>query len=117
MFLSKMIYPKVKESNDMKIIKGKYDDLKDYKYDIKGYFLIRVNKKAKKIEAGHCKQNNVILTKITGKRASDVYFAIINAGLVSRLDHAAYLGKELTKAELALNYNLDYMQDEELKLK
>ena len=112
-----MLYPKIEESKDMKLIKGKYDDLKDYKYDIKGYFLIRVNKAKKEIEAGHCKQNNIILHKITGKRASDVYFSIIKAGLVSRLDHAAYLGKELTKAELALNYNLEYVQDEELKLK
>ena len=112
-----MLYPNAKEDKNMKLIKGKYDDLKDYKYDIKGYFLIRINKATKEIEVGHCKQNNIILTKITGKRASDIYFSIIKAGLVSRLDHAAYLGKELTKAEIALNYNLDYVQDEPLKLK
>ena len=112
-----MLYKKPRESKDMKTIKGKYHDLKDFKYDPKGYFLIRVDKENKQIEAGHCKQNNIILTKFTGKRASDVYFSIIKSKLVSKLDHAAYLGKELNKAELALKNNLIYIQDKPLKLR
>jgi len=37
-------------------------------------------------------------------------------GLISRLDHAAYLGKEIEKAMVALRNNLHYTQDEELQV-
>ncbi|MEM4524601.1 MAG: DUF4346 domain-containing protein, partial [Archaeoglobaceae archaeon] len=33
---------------------------------------------------------------------------------VSRLDHAAYLGRELMKAEIALRLGKNYIQDREL---
>ena len=32
------------------------------------------------------------------------------------MEHAAYLGKELEKAYLALKHDLEYVQDEELNL-
>ena len=37
--------------------------------------------------------------------------------LVSRFDHAAYLGRELQKAEVALKNRLEYTQDEEIVLR
>ena len=37
----------------------------------------------------------------------------IEMGLLSRLDHAGYLGRELTKAKLALDLEWNYVQDEE----
>ena len=36
---------------------------------------------------------------------------VLRLGLVSRLDHAAYLGGELAKAEVALRVGRDYVQD------
>ena len=50
---------------------------------------------------------------ITGNTAREVLDTIIVQGLVSRLDHAAYLGRELMKAELALKFNRSYSQDDE----
>jgi len=35
----------------------------------------------------------------------------VELGLVSRWDHAAYLGSELTKAEIALRTGKEYIQD------
>ncbi len=104
------------DSKEMETIEGKYDDLKDWVMDPKGYFLVRVNKEKKRIEAGLCKSMNKIILMVHGTRAADVYFTLIQKGCISRLDHAAYLGKELYKAELALKNNLDYVQDEELKI-
>jgi tetrahydromethanopterin S-methyltransferase subunit A len=43
--------------------------------------------------------------------------ALIEWGLVSRLDHAAYMGRELLKAEVALRSRLAYRQDEALTLR
>ena len=84
--------------------------------DPKGYFLIRVNRKKRLLELGYCRKDNVIEVMILGKTPQEVYFNACEKGLLSRLDHAAYLGKELEKAYLAMKYNLDYVQDEELKI-
>ncbi|MEM3426463.1 MAG: DUF4346 domain-containing protein, partial [Thermoproteota archaeon] len=43
-----------------------------------------------------------------------LYRRILNENLVSRLDHAAYLGKELTRAEIALREGKPYVQDKAL---
>jgi dihydropteroate synthase len=48
---------------------------------------------------------------IKGKTAESVYAKIIQLGLVTRLDHAAYLGSELAKAEVALKTGKEYIQD------
>jgi dihydropteroate synthase-like protein len=51
---------------------------------------------------------------IKGKTADSVYSKIISMDLVSKLDHAAYLGSELSKAEIALRTGKEYIQDKEL---
>ena len=48
---------------------------------------------------------------IKGRTAEDVYAKIIEKGLVSQIDHAGYLGKELEKAEIALRTGKEYIQD------
>jgi len=49
---------------------------------------------------------------ITGSTARDILDTIIEHGLISRLDHAAYLGRELMKAEIALKIKRSYSQDD-----
>lgn len=82
--------------------------------DPKGYFLIRINKKENLIEVGHCLKNNEVVHLIKGKTPEEIMYKIIDCGFVSLLDHAAYLGKELQKAYLALKLNEEYVQDSEL---
>jgi len=94
-----------------KEVKASYDDEKEWRYDPKGYFLIKINKKDKTIEAAHCRRNNIIEVKIVGKNSREIYNTIIREGLVSSLQHAAYLGKELTLAEYLLKHKLEYIQD------
>lgn len=48
---------------------------------------------------------------IRGKCWEDVYYTLQKQGRLSRLDHAAYLGKELFKAELGIKYNRSFEQD------
>ena len=48
---------------------------------------------------------------IKGKTAESVYAKIAELGLVTRIDHAAYLGSELAKAEIALRTGKEYIQD------
>jgi dihydropteroate synthase-like protein len=51
---------------------------------------------------------------VAGRKAAEVLNTLIDLGLVSRLDHAGYLGRELQKAELALSLGRSYFQDEPL---
>jgi dihydropteroate synthase-like protein len=46
-----------------------------------------------------------------GKTAESVYAKIVQTKLVSKMDHTAYLGSELAKAEIALRTGKGYVQD------
>jgi len=50
---------------------------------------------------------------VQGKHWQDVLYTILSQGDVSLLDHAAYLGRELYKAELAIGYGRSFEQDGE----
>jgi dihydropteroate synthase-like protein len=52
--------------------------------------------------------------EVAGTSAKDILNTLIDFGLVTRLDHAGYLGRELEKAEIALRVNRSYSQDEPL---
>ena len=102
---------------NLKELKAEYDDSKEFTLDPLGYFLIRINKEKKEIEAGFCKTPNIISILVKGTSPLEIYQTIINkVKLDIRKDHCAYLGRELQKAFLALKLNLDYIQDEELNL-
>jgi dihydropteroate synthase len=49
-----------------------------------------------------------------GANAEEIYVTIVREGLVSTLEHAAYVGCELMKAEVAMKKNLPYVQDDPL---
>lgn len=48
---------------------------------------------------------------IRGKTAEEIYAKVVEMGLVTKLHHAAYLGSELAKAEIALETGKEYIQD------
>jgi dihydropteroate synthase-like protein len=84
--------------------------------DEKGLFKIAVDHNNRKIVAIHIAGSqqdkpNVI---IKGKTAENVFSTIEKMGLITRLDHAAYLGRELAKAEIALKTGKEYVQDSQL---
>ncbi len=97
----------------VKVIKA--DREERFASDMAGWFKIEVDREEGLIAANHYpfegKEQDVI---IKGLDARGVYLAIIGKGLVSKLDHAAYLGKELAKAEMALRLGRAYIQDEKL---
>ena len=50
---------------------------------------------------------------IMGTNAREIMDTIIEMELISRLEHAGYLGSELKKAEIALKFNRSYSQDDD----
>lgn len=100
-----------------KKINSKYDRIKDFKMDPKGYFLIRLDQKNNQIIVGHCVINNAkheLTTEITGKKAIEILNTIIQNNLISTLQHSGDMGIELSKAEIALEQNIKYVQDKDL---
>jgi dihydropteroate synthase-like protein len=84
--------------------------------DSMGMFKISVDRGAGVLVAAH--YISLDMTKpiniLKGKTADSVYAKIAVMGLVSRLDHAGYLGSELAKAEIALRTGKEYIQDKRM---
>ena len=107
-----------------KKIEAKYHKIKDWVMDPKGYFLIAIDRKDKQIKVGFCKFTklgnnpvNDMVAEINGKTAIEIVNTLIRENYISSLQHAGDMGIELCKAELALKYNLEYIQDKDLKFK
>lgn len=84
---------------------------KKFKLDKAGYFVIIPDLKRKVIVVEHYAYDNKLLHIIEGKDAPSIYSTIIENRWISELSHAAYLGKELAKAELSLKHGFKYIQD------
>ena len=104
-----------------KTIIAKYDKIKDWKIDPKGYFLIDVDKKKKRILVGYCKmiknkklKESNMVALISGETAIEIVNTLIKKKFLSTLQHAADMGIELNKAELAMKYKFKYTQDKDL---
>ncbi|KXB02288.1 hypothetical protein AKJ43_02075 [candidate division MSBL1 archaeon SCGC-AAA261D19] len=83
---------------------------KEFQYDSRGFFKIWVHE-SEIITAFQGKESNII---IKGKNAEDICQEIVDRGLVSKLSHASYLGRELQKAEIALRTGRAYVQEKDL---
>jgi len=97
---------------------------KQLKFDDKGFFVILLDRDKQKIIVEHYlnveKEKGMTgkLNKIIeGTNAEELCHTIIREGLISRLDHASYLGRELQKAEISLKSKIPYEQDGELEIK
>jgi len=85
-------------------------------FDAKGLFKIAVDRVNEAIVALHftALQAEKPTVIIKGKTAEGIYTKIVEMGLVTRLEHAAYLGSELAQAEVALRTGKEYIQDSQL---
>ena len=107
-----------------KKIKDKYHKINDWVMDPKGYFLIAIDKEKKMLRVGYCvfkklgnKPINDMISLVSGKTAIEIVNTLIKCRYISSLQHAADMGIELCKAELALKYKLNYTQDKDLRIK
>ena len=109
---------------------------RDIVLDSSGYFIIKIDQINKKIVVEHYLNNidekGIALDPITNKpiqcdnknkrqynkifvgntaKEIGIYITEKNNNLISKLDHALYLGRELQKAEECLLKNDEYIQD------
>ncbi len=79
--------------------------------DPAGYFVVYADRRRGLISLEHYQNDGLLDRLIEGANAAEVYFPAIDQELVSRLDHAAYLGRELARAEQSLLAGEPYAQD------
>lgn len=87
----------------------KAKDPKAVKLDKAGYFVIVPKKDAIFVE--HYSNANQLLHILKGEDARNIYWSILENRWVTELSHAAYLGKELAKAEMSIKLGFKYVQD------
>jgi len=80
--------------------------------DPAGYFIILPRPgSANPLYVEHYKNDGRLAHIVEGPDAATLCAALLDLGLVTRLDHAGYLGRELTKAEASLSSGKKYVQD------
>lgn len=79
--------------------------------DAGGYFVVYPDHRVKRLALEHYKNSGVLDIVLEGDSAAALYMTAIQRGLVTRLDHAAYLGRELARAERSLETGEAYVQD------
>ena len=102
---------------------AKYDKIKDWVMDPKGYFLIKVDQKENLIRVGYCIFSKLgndpihdMVAEVKGQTAIEIVNTLISKEYISSLQHAADMGIELHKAEIAMKHKLEYVQDKDLEL-
>ncbi|MBI5664186.1 MAG: hypothetical protein HZC49_03705 [Nitrospirae bacterium] len=100
-----------KASITVPTVKAKKYSKSSIKLDKAGYFVILPQKDKSNILVEHYSYDNKLIRKIEGKSSRDIYLTIISNNWVTDLGHAAYLGKELSRAELSIKNGYRFVQD------
>ena len=104
------------DSSNLKKISASYNSKKEWKMDPLGFFTIKPFPEEGLIRVRYYNAKHQRIALIEGKNAEEIYATICREGMVSILSHAAYLGSELQKAEIAMKKGIPYVQDEPLEL-
>ncbi len=79
--------------------------------DPAGYFVVYPDRARGMLSLEHYRNDGVLDAVIEGHTAAELYTAAIGREFLTRLDHAAYLGRELARAEQALESGSKFVQD------
>lgn len=79
--------------------------------DPNGYFVILLDRAGAQLCVEHYGYDYQLRHRLAAADAESLMMALLEWGMISRPDHATYMGMELTRAEHALRFNLAYRQD------
>lgn len=84
------------------------------KLDRAGFFIVHPKPETNLLLVEHYKNSGEPTCIIEGSEPATICAEIIERGLISQLDHAAYLGRELERAKLSMQLNFPFRQDRAL---
>lgn len=102
-------------------ITADYDPDKEFTADEKAdenWFVVSIDREKQQIVVEHYigyERNSKLHCRIVGRSAASIAGTIVRKKKITGLYNAAYLGKELQKAEIALATGKDYEQEKELE--
>lgn len=79
--------------------------------DPAGYFVVYPDARRRMLSVEHFTNAGVLTCVLEGKTPAALYSGAVERGLLTRLDHAAYLGRELERAERSLATGETFVQD------
>lgn len=100
---------------DCKTIKAHYNTYKEWRADPRGYFTIKPFPDENLLKVRFHNYKHEITLIIEGKSAEEIYNTIVREKLITSLQHAAYIGSELMKAQIAMEQRVPYIQDGPLR--
>lgn len=100
--------------DDLEVVVASRDPSTSWEYDPVGYFLVFIDRARRLLRVEQHTQEHLRVKVFEGRRAEELCHTIVRHGAVTLLAHAAYLGRELAKAETALVLDLEYNQDRPL---
>jgi len=106
----KIAFRSTTTKREPEVIKAERIEAESIRLDKAGYFVIIPSKEGI-ITVEHYSYDNTLLRVIEGDNSRDIYLTIIKNNWINDLSHAAYLGKELAKAELSIKKGFKYIQD------
>ncbi len=96
---------------DAAVVTVRAREPKFYKSDPAGFFVVYPDRRKKELAVEHYTIAGMLDCVVVGSAPTAIYAEIVKRGLVSQLDHAAYLGRELATAEHCLQTGETYIQD------
>lgn len=84
------------------------------KLDRAGFFIIHPKPEANWLMVEHYENSGKATCVIEGSDPAKICAEIIERGLISQLDHAAYIGRELERAKLSMQLDFTFRQDRAL---
>lgn len=79
--------------------------------DPAGWLVVYADARRAKLRVEHFTNAGVLTCVVEGDTPAAVSATVIERGLLTRLDHAAYLGRELARAEYSMRTGEPYVQD------
>lgn len=79
--------------------------------DKAGYFVVYPDRRSARLVMEHYTNQGVLNCVLEGTSTGALYSAVIERQLLTRLDHAAYLGRELARAQHSLLTGAPFVQD------
>jgi tetrahydromethanopterin S-methyltransferase subunit A len=79
--------------------------------DPAGFFVVYPDRRLRRLIMEHYTKDGVLDCMVEGKTPAALAAEVIERRLVTRLDHAAYLGRELARAERTMETGEPYIQD------
>ena len=105
---------KEKDKDNVPVLRAHYDSRKEWKMDPKGFFTVKPYPEEQMIRVRYYGEDHALKLVCEGSNAEEIYNTIVRENLISTFQHAAYIGTELMKAEIAMKKNLPYVQDDPL---